>query len=807
MIRRWILAVLCLAMALPTLAQEQKETVITVWGMAITPDEKGADVLVRQFERENPGIKVRLLGMGAGAMSPQKLMTAIVGGSPPDLVRQDRFTMSDWASRGAFRSLDDLMARDQGTDPRTPRQDQYYPATWQETVYDGKVYGIPIGADDRVLYWNYKLFEANADKLRAAGLDPTRPPRTWSETLEYSKVLTEFNPDGTIKRAGFIPNYGNSWLYMYAFQNNANFMSADGRTCTLSSPEVQESLQFMVDGYALLGGLDNANKFQSGFQSGENDPFATGKVAMLINGDWEIARYSRTAPNAKFKTAPAPVPDDRYNKRGRFASEEDTFVTWSGGFGWSMPKGAKNVEAAWKFLKWITCLEGRQVNINAQADMDRARGRRYIPRMEAHIEANDWIIDRFASGDSQYEQALAMHAEMMPFAEMRPATFVAQKLWDEHVRAAEEASRGSATPAAALKESEKRVQVLLDEFYEKEKHPAVNVGLILSIAIGLTVVGLALWVRWMIRQGTGRVSKQETKAGYLFISPWVIGFLIFTLGPMIASMVYSFLYYDVLNEARWAGLSNYHDVFVTDRPFVLKTFANVAYLAGIGIPLGLMTGLGIALMLNVAAKGIRFYRTAYYLPAVTPIVASTFVWMWLLTPDNQRGLINNIWSNTIQKWFEIAPPGWFGVEAWAKPSLIMMGLWGAGSGMILWLAGLKGVPKTLYEAAGIDGASPTQQFFKITLPQLTPLIFFNSVMAFIGVLQTFDNVFIVTQGTSTGPSDSLAFPVYHLFTNGFAYFRMGYASALAWVIFAIVVIITFVQFKLAPKWVHTEVDR
>ncbi|MEZ5162370.1 MAG: extracellular solute-binding protein [Fimbriimonadaceae bacterium] len=172
MIRRWILAVLCLAMALPTLAQEQKETVITVWGMAITPDEKGADVLVRQFERENPGIKVRLLGMGAGAMSPQKLMTAIVGGSPPDLVRQDRFTMSDWASRGAFRALDDLMARDQGTDPRTPRQDQYYPATWQETVYDGNVYGIPIGADDRVLYWNYKLFEANADKLKAT-LDST----------------------------------------------------------------------------------------------------------------------------------------------------------------------------------------------------------------------------------------------------------------------------------------------------------------------------------------------------------------------------------------------------------------------------------------------------------------------------------------------------------------------------------------------------------------------------------------------------------------------------------------------------------
>ena len=140
--------------------------------MAITPNEKGADVLVRQFEAAHPNIKVRLLGMGAGEMNPQKLMTAIVGGSPPDIVRQDRFTLSDWASRGAFLALDDLIARDKATDPQTPTADQYYPAAWNEAVYQGKVYGIPQGADNRVLYWNPAIFDQKSQELSAAGLDP-----------------------------------------------------------------------------------------------------------------------------------------------------------------------------------------------------------------------------------------------------------------------------------------------------------------------------------------------------------------------------------------------------------------------------------------------------------------------------------------------------------------------------------------------------------------------------------------------------------------------------------------------------------
>ncbi|MBX3111027.1 MAG: extracellular solute-binding protein [Fimbriimonadaceae bacterium] len=782
-------------------------TILTVWGLAISPQEKGQDAVVREFERRNPDLKVRLLSMGAGGMSPQKLLTAIVGEVPPDAVFQDRFTISDWAERGAFQSLDDLIARDRARDPETPTPDQYYPAVWQEACYNGKVYGIPTAADNRVLYYNRALFKKKAAALRAAGLDPDLPPRTWSETLAYSKVLTEKNPDGSLKVAGFMPNYGNSWLYLYSFQMNGEFMSPDGKRCTMDNPRTKAALDFMVQGYDILGGMDDAKKFEAGFRGNENDPFVSGQVAMQINGDWNIKNYSRWAPRLDMGTAPAPVPDDRYYHRGAFQNEKDTFITWAGGYAWVIPRGARHREAAWKWLKWVNSYEARLLNAREQSAYDRSQGRRYIPRIEAHIKATEDIVKEFAPGDSVFEQALRTHVSMMPFAHIRPPTFVAQTLWDEHVRAIEQATRHAQTSEEALRDGQAKVQKLIDEHLQRTKYAVVDLNTV--GIIGTVIVLAAILVAFFLlgKVKLGRVGGQEARAGFLFISPFLVGFLIFTLGPMLASLVFSFTQYDVLNEARYVGMNNFVDIFNADRAMVEKCFYNVAYLAGIGIPLGIVTGLAIALVLNTGVRGLRFYRTAFYLPSITPAVATVFLWMWILNSSPDRGILNYIWQGTVSKWFMTPPPGWFAVEAWAKPSLIMIGLWGAGSGMILWLAGLKGVPTTLYEAASIDGASSRQQFFSITLPQLSPLIFFSSVMGVISVLQTFDSVFIITQGLNTGPNDSLAMPVYHLFLAAFGQFRMGYASAFAWVLFLIILALTGLQFVLSKRWVHYEVDK
>jgi multiple sugar transport system permease protein len=320
------------------------------------------------------------------------------------------------------------------------------------------------------------------------------------------------------------------------------------------------------------------------------------------------------------------------------------------------------------------------------------------------------------------------------------------------------------------------------------------------------IVGFLLWFS---RLRLGRLERSEAKWAYLFIAPWLVGFFVLMLGPMLASLFFSFTQYDVLNEARWVGLKNYRELFGADRELVFKSLGNAFYLAGLGVPLGLATGLAVAILLNTAARGMRFYRTIFYMPAIVPIVASAVLWTWVLTPDPNRGLINSFWQSTITPWMNVSPPGWLQSADWSKSALVLMGVWGAGSGMILWLAGLKGVPTSLYEASSLDGANPTKQFWSITFPQLSPIVFFNSVMGFIGALQEFDRMYVMKPSNEgpVGPDDSMLTPVYHLFKNGFTYFKMGYASSLAWMIFLIILGLTFLQFWLSRRWVHYEADK
>lgn len=789
---------------------------LVVWGVNLGPNSKGDQAQIEAFKRLHPDINVRVLNMGAGGMDPQKLMTAIVGNVAPDVVAQDRFSISDWASRNAFRPLDDLIARDKGKDPLCPVRDQYYPSAWDEARYPASgsnrhVYGIPTGADDRVLYYNKAIFARHADELRKAGYDPNRAPRTWSELLGYSKCLTEYNPDGSLKVAGFMPNFGNSWLYLYCFQTDASFLSPDGRTCTMDTPNSEEALKFMVAGYDQIGGYEKAKSFESGFLSQENDAFMIGKVAMKIDGNWILDDMSRFHPEIQLGVAPPPVPDDRYYHRGHYTlpDDKDTYITWIGGFCYAIPRGARNVQDAWDYIKFVTSTKGRVIDATAQREWDRYLGRSFIPLVQASKEANRVLFEKFKPADPKFAAAIKLHIDMMPVGRIRPATFAGQVLWDNQVRAFEAAAYHKSSPKEALLASQAIVQEDLNNFYSQSRYPILDLQKILEAGLavgGLVLVGLVVL---FTRLKMGRLGRIEALWAYLFITPWLIGFLVFTAGPMLASLLFSFTSYDVLNDARWVGLKNFIDMGGSDKTLVLKSLENSIYLAGIGVPLGLMTGLAIALLLNTATRGIRFYRTCFYMPAIVPGVASAVLWIWVLTPDANKGLVNGLWNSTLLPWLGVAPPGWLNSADWAKNSLILMGIWGAGSGMILWLAGLKGVSSTLYEAAGIDGANPNQQFFAVTFPMLSPVIFFNTVMGFIGAMQEFDRIYIMKPGSdgSVGPDDSLLTPVFHLFTNGFTYFHMGYASALAWMIFGIIVLLTVVQFRLSPRWVHYEADK
>lgn len=805
-------ALLCLivpAMLLSSACQRAKQEKIEliVWGVTLGPNDKGQADVFREFERRNPDIKIQTLMMGSGGMNPQKLMTAIVGGVPPDVVYQDRFTLADWASRGAFRSLDDLIARDRSSDPTTPTPEQYFPATWDEASYQGKVYGVPWMADTRILSWNREVFRECAPKLRAAGLDPNRAPRTWSELLAYSKVLTERNPDGTLKRAGFIPNFGNSWFYMYAALNNAPLMSPDGSICTLDSPESVEALEFIKECYAVLGGIENADRYASTFRGESNDAFFTGQVAMKIDGDWALAGIARYAPNLDFGAAPPPVPDARYTRTGRFQKEPDQFASWAGGFAWCVPKGARHTEAAWKFLKFVNSYEGRMMEVRRQDELNRSRGQMTFPRITAHRETNLQSLREFLPKNKNLADAIQLHSDLLSVSRVRPVTFAGKVLWDESLRATDNALRSDRSIQDCLAEGRVKVQRVLDEVFEQDRYPIADLRVPSVVGLVGLILGLTILIAAFHRRRIGPLARKEAGWGYFFVSPWIIGFLVFTAGPLVTSVVLSFTQYNVLQEARWVGWKNFRDVAVNDQALLVKAFTNAFYMAGIGVPLGLVTGLSIALLLNTRVKGIALFRTLFYLPSIVPGIASIVLWAWILSPDPKLGLLNAIWQGTLSQWFGIPTPGWLGTEAWAKPALILMGLGGAGGGVIIWLAGLKGIPKELYEASALDGATPGQQLWAVTLPMLSPLVFFNVVTGFVGALQVFDPVYVVTGGYGTGPNDALLVPVYYLFTNAFNYFRMGYASALAWVVFVVVLAFTAVQFWLGRKFVHYEVDK
>lgn len=801
---RW--AALLGAALLPGLALA---TDVTLWGLNLGPDSKGSQAVIREFEKRNPGVRVRAMNMGAGGMNPQKLMTSIVGNVAPDAVIQDRFSVSDWASRGAFRSLSELIERDKATDPRCPRPEQYYPAAWNEGIYEGQIYAIPVAADDRILYINRAMFRRKGDELRKAGLDPEGTPRTWSEVLAYSKVLTEKNKDGTLAKAGFLPNFGNCWLYMYAFQMNANFLSPDGKKCTLYTPQAEKAIEFMIEGYEVAGGYENAKAFESGFQQKANDAFIIGKVAMKIDGDWILKDLARYAPQLEVDSAPAPVPDDRFYKRGEFKDEDETFVTWFGGFSYAIPKGARNPDLAWEYIKFATSTEGRMLEYKVQADWERLRGRIFIPPMSAQLETNRQALEMYEPPIESYAKARAMHVKMAEFGRGRPPTFVAQVLWNEHVRAMELALYKKMSPKDALMAGQAVVQRELDAFFSKDDYPVVDANIAVWITLGVVTLTFA-WFFWKFRKlNLGRLNRSEAKWAYIFLLPWIAGFVLFTIGPMIASFIFSFMQYDVLNEAHWVGFKNYQDLVGIDQPTMVKAFSNSLYMAAVGVPLGILTGLSVALLLNAAVRGMRAYRAAFYLPAIVPGVASGVLWTWVLSADPNKGLINGFWKQTITSWLGLSPPAWLNSAEWSKPGLIIMGLWGVGGGMILWLAGLKGVSRSLYEAAEIDGATPNQLFFKITFPQMSSIIFFSLIIGFINAMQEFDRPYIMKPATDglVGPDDSMLTPVFSLFQNGFTYFKMGYASAIAWVVFIVIVSMTLIQWRLQGRWVHYEEDR
>jgi multiple sugar transport system permease protein len=284
--------------------------------------------------------------------------------------------------------------------------------------------------------------------------------------------------------------------------------------------------------------------------------------------------------------------------------------------------------------------------------------------------------------------------------------------------------------------------------------------------------------------------QREAILFYLCISPWLIGFVLFYLGPIIASFYFSLTEWDLLTSPQFVGMDNYVRLFTRDA-LALKSFKVTLVYTLVYVPLDMIFGLSLALLLNQKLRGIGVFRTVYYLPSVLSGVAYVVMWMWMFNP--QHGLINTLFS-----YAGIQGPRWLLDPKWALSALIIMSLWGVGRSMIIFLAGLQDIPAVLYEVAEIDGATRWNKFWKVTLPLLTPSLLFNLIFGIILTFQTFTNAFVATNG---GPLDSTLFYVLYLYRKAFEHLQMGYASAMAWVLFLIVLACTLVIFLTSGKWV------
>jgi multiple sugar transport system permease protein len=313
----------------------------------------------------------------------------------------------------------------------------------------------------------------------------------------------------------------------------------------------------------------------------------------------------------------------------------------------------------------------------------------------------------------------------------------------------------------------------------------------------------------MVQPAAGRrarrratIRRRNLRTGFLFASPWLIGFFGFEAYPLLASFYYSLTQFNVFQRPLWLGTDNYQALAAD--PLFWTSLGNTLYMAAIGVPIGIALAFAVAMLLNGSLHGLAVFRTLVYIPTVTPIVASSLLWLWILNPV--YGPVNSLWVGL----FHVDGPGWFATAAWAKPGLIVMNLWGIGTAMVVFLAALQGVPEPLYEAARIDGANAWQRTLHVTLPLISPATLFLLVVDVIHTLQIFASAYVIgTRGGGAlsnggGPENSLLFYALYLYESAFNFLKMGYASAMAWILFLVILVLVFLIFRSGHRWVHYE---
>jgi len=734
---------------------------------------------VKAFEHDHPGVIVHAEREPSGDEYLQKLLLEKAAGLTPDVI----FCANNFGTmigKGMLRDLSPFISHDHSFS-----MSRYDPQVVKVFARSGEIYALPRDiAPEGLVYYNKTLF----DNAHIPYPDGTwswdyvpHPERGNKDFLNVAERLTQRGLGGEVKVYGCAYFAPGAMLDNLVYSSGADYVDNDLNPTKLlyNDPRVVKAIQLTEDTmYKYNVSPSTVDQLSAGV--GPHEMFDQGKVAMYVCGIWEVPQFRDEITSFDWDIAPFP------------AGPTGLHGVASGWSGYAMSKTTQYPEQSWELLKYLAGPPG----LSRLASAGLAQ-----PAISGIASSKLWL-------DGKRPVNRVVTVEEVPYVHMgvlypdwnQISNLVTPKLqlvWS-----------GTISAQQAVNEFFGPAQAKLDELNHPAFHPNLNwyLAFLAVIFISLLIVGW-VWQGALIDKKSGRRigSRAEARAGYLFISPWIIGAVVFLTVPMLISLVLVFCDWDMITDATWVGLGNF-SAMLQDEQF-WKSLSVTGIYTLFSVPLGVGGSLLLALLLHTKIRGQGVFRTLYYIPAVASTVAASLIWMRLFNPES--GMINYVIGvfhlTPVFAALKLTDPtkgyiDWLGSEKTALASLIIMSLWGIGGGMVIFLAGLQGIPQSYYEAAEIDGANVYQKFTNVTLPLLSPTIFFNLIIGVIGSFQTFTQGFVMTQG---GPNNATLFYVLYLYENAFQFLKIGYASALAWVLFMIILIITIIQMK-SSSWVHYE---
>jgi ABC-type sugar transport system permease subunit/ABC-type glycerol-3-phosphate transport system substrate-binding protein len=751
--------------------------------------------LAKQFEASHPGIRIKLENNADYGSYGQKLLAEFAADDAPDVAALGNEDFVQFARRDALLPLDDFVAQTPGFDLSA-----YYPQIVKAQRYRGKLYVLPRDiAPKGILYYNKRLF----DEARIPYPDGSwtwdyqaRPELKEKDFLWVMQRLTKFGPNGKPTQWGFTSGWPELFPTTLAVSSGARYVDdyENPTRVLFSEPKMVQAFELASDLMNHKHWMPNNVDITSVLQTNSRALFEQQKVAMFMSGIWEVPELRKSlkpGTSGFFEWDIARFP----------AFRDGNLVLTSGGSGYAIMASSRHPKESWELLQYFAGPPGMKAL--AEAGLSQ-------PAIRAIARSDVWIPGPNTPASMRYPANRIVTDQEVDAVQFEPTSDLWTGIHNILNSKVEAIYAGTAEPATALREGTELAQNRLDVLRKDEKLPLFRwpIGAVVGVLIA---IGILVWVYSAGRKDKlSARQKREQRAAMKFLAPWFIGLAFFTVGPMILSFLMSFSDWDIIRPAKWRGAGNYIEALTTDPRFFVSLKVTMVY-SLVAVPLGLLGALGLALLLNQRVKGMPIYRTLFYLPTLASMMAASLIWQRIFQPEG--GILNNViyGSDGNGNFLGLAsflghyakpgePINWLGNEHTALSSLIIMSLWGIGGGMIILLAGLQGVPEFYYEAAVLDGANAWQRFKAVTWPLITPSVFFTLITGIIGSLQVFTQAFVMTNG---GPNDATRFYMLHLYDQAFQSLRMGYASALAWVLFLIILVLTMIQFRMS-RWVYYE---